>query len=79
MPVGESLRSRLMDEKDRKILMLLQDNGRESLTNIAKKVGLSIDSVNNRMQALRAKKLFEPGIFIDPRILGGCPAIMLDR
>ncbi len=59
-----------MDEKDRKILMLLQDNGRESLTSIAKKVGLTIDSVNNRMKALAQKKLFEPGIFIDPRVLG---------
>jgi len=37
MPVEMSLKSRILDKKDRQILMILQDNGRESLTNIAKK------------------------------------------
>lgn len=70
MPLGESLKSRIMDQKDREILMLLQQNGRETLTNVAKKVNLSIDSVNNRIKALMDKKVFEPGIFVNPRAIG---------
>lgn len=70
MPHGESLKSRLMDQKDKEILMLLQENGRETLTTIAKKIHLSIDSVNNRMQALMKKGVFFPGIFIDPHVIG---------
>ena len=59
-----------MDKKDREILMLLQENGRETLTEIAKKVNLSIDSVNNRLKALMSKGVFTPRIFIDPRAIG---------
>ena len=70
MPLKESLKSRIMDKKDAEILMVLQENGRESLTNIAKKVNLSIDSVNNRIKALQTKGIFQPGIFIDPRAIG---------
>ncbi len=70
MPAKQALKSRMLDEKDQQILMLLQDDGRETITNIAKKVGLSIDSVFNRMKALRVKNVFTPGIFIDPRVIG---------
>ena len=70
MPAKMSLKSRILDEKDKQILMILQDNGRESITNIAKKIGLSIDSVYNRMKAMRTKGIFQPGIFIDPRVIG---------
>ncbi len=50
--------------------MVLQEDGRESITNIAKKVGLSIDSVFNRVKELQRKGVFVPGIFIDPRVIG---------
>ncbi|PIN80147.1 hypothetical protein COV11_04490 [Candidatus Woesearchaeota archaeon CG10_big_fil_rev_8_21_14_0_10_30_7] len=70
MPVEMSLKSRILDKKDRQILMILQDNGRESLTNIAKKVGLSIDSVNNRIKAMQEKGIFSFGINIDPHAIG---------
>ena len=70
MPVKTSLKSRILDKKDRQILTILQDNGRESLTKIAKKVGLSIDSVNNRLKAMSNKGIFEPGIFINPEKIG---------
>jgi len=70
MPFREPLKSRIMDQKDRDILMLLQKDGRETLTNIAKKVNLSIDSVNNRLKALQSKGVFSTGIFVDPRVIG---------
>lgn len=70
MPAKQALKSRVMDSKDREILMLLQNDGRESFTDIAKKVGLSIDSVYNRFKAMVEKEVFETGIFIDPRVIG---------
>lgn len=60
-----------MDKKDKKLLMLLQENSRESLTNLAKKVDLSIDSTHKRL-----KKLIKTGIvdrfgtFINPKVIG---------
>lgn len=70
MPRITSLKSRILDKKDREILMILQDDGRESLTSIAKKVGLSIDSVNNRIKEMQNKGIFYFGIFVNPRIVG---------
>ncbi len=70
MPVKTTLKSRALDDKDRKILMILQDNGREKLTSIAKKVNLSIDSVNKRIKEMLKKGIFEFGIFVEPRAIG---------
>ncbi|GEM_PF-522558 len=70
MPRKESLKSRILDEKDIKILMILQKNGRESLTSIAKQVHLSIDSINARIKEMQNKGIFQFGIFIDPRKIG---------
>lgn len=70
MPAALSLKSRVLDDKDREILMMLQKDGRESLTNIASKVKLTIDSVHNRIKAMLEKKIFFTGIFINPRAIG---------
>ncbi|MBN1645014.1 Lrp/AsnC family transcriptional regulator [Candidatus Woesearchaeota archaeon] len=70
MPVKTKLESRILDDKDKKILMILQKNGRESLTNIAKKVKLSIDSVHKRMKEMERKEIYYAGIFIEPRKIG---------
>ncbi len=70
MPVKTALKSRILDEKDKQILMILQENGRESLTNIAKKVKLSIDSVNNRIKEMQRKGIFYSRIFIEPSKIG---------
>lgn len=70
MPVNQALKSRIIDDRDRKILMILQDNCRERLTNIAKKVGLSIDSVNKRIKHMMAINVFKPVALINPRVLG---------
>lgn len=70
MPVKTTLKSRPIDDKDRKILMILQEDGRAQLTTIAKKVGLSIDSVHKRIKEMQRKNIFEAGIFIEPRNIG---------
>ena len=75
MPVDTKLSSRVLDDKDRKILMILQKNGREQLTVIAKKVGLSIDSVHKRMKEMQKKGVYGSGIWIEPRVIG-FPLIM---
>ena len=70
MPVTTKLSSRVLDEKDRKILMILQKDGRESLTVIARKVNLSIDSVHKRIKEMKRKGVFTAGTFINPRVIG---------
>jgi Lrp/AsnC family leucine-responsive transcriptional regulator len=70
MPVKTKLSSRDLDEKDKKILMILQENGREQLTVIAKKVNLSIDSVHKRIKEMQKKEIFGSGIWINPRKIG---------
>jgi len=70
MPIGKSLKSRVIDDKDVKILMLLQDDGRMQLKAIAKKVSLSIDSVHKRIKEMIRKGVFQPGIFINPQVIG---------
>ncbi len=70
MPHKTKLSSRILDEKDKKILMILQENGREQLKSIANKVGLSIDSVHKRIKEMLRKGIFETGIFIEPRVMG---------
>lgn len=71
MPVKTKLESRILDKKDREILMMLQENSRESLTNIAKKVRLSIDSVNKRIKEMQRKGILAfDTININPRVIG---------
>ncbi|HUS50780.1 MAG TPA: Lrp/AsnC family transcriptional regulator [Candidatus Paceibacterota bacterium] len=70
MPIKTTLKSRALDEKDKKILMLLQKDGRMQLTEISKKVNLSIDSVHKRIKEMQKKEIFFTGIFIDPRKIG---------
>src|SRR3989338_2801941 len=70
MPYESALKSRILNEKDRLILMILQKNARESLTHIAKQVGLSIDSVNKRIKEMQRKKIFEFWTAIDPKAIG---------
>jgi len=58
-----------LDEKDGIILNLLQKDCRTSLTDIAKKVNLSIDSVKKRLNKMKGT-IFHPRIQIRPRSLG---------
>ena len=43
----------MIDEKDKKIIELLEMSGREPATNIAEKVGLSVPSVIDRIKKLQ--------------------------
>lgn len=70
MPVKQRLESRVLDDIDKKILMILQDNGRVQLKEISKKVDLSIDSVHKRIKELQKKGVFHSTILIDPRVIG---------
>ncbi len=59
-----------LDEKDKKILNLLQKDGRMTLKEIGKTVNLSIDSVHKRVKKLVESKVVHVGAFIDPKIIG---------
>ncbi len=59
-----------LDEKDCVILNLLQENCRMSLTDISKKVGLSIDSVKKRIKRMIKDNIFFPKIQLRPRNFG---------
>jgi len=59
-----------LDEKNCIILDLLQDDCRMSLTEISKKVGLSVDSVKKRVEKLRAEGIFFSKIQLRPRHFG---------
>lgn len=70
MPVKASLKSRILDDKDKKILMALQENGRMHLKDISKKAGLTIDTTHKRIKEMIKKGVFKSTILIDPRIIG---------
>ncbi|MBS3097438.1 Lrp/AsnC family transcriptional regulator [Candidatus Woesearchaeota archaeon] len=59
-----------LDKKDCLILGILQKNCRTSLTDIAKEINLSIDSVKKRIKKMEKKGIFYPKIQIRPRSLG---------
>lgn len=59
-----------LDEKDCTILNLLQEDCRASLTDIAKKVKLSVDSVKKRIEKMEKNGIFYSRIQIRPRSLG---------
>ncbi len=71
MPTGKAFKSRVIDEKDKKILMILQEDGRENLTSIARKVELSVDSAKKRIENLKEKGIIDKiGVWINPNALG---------
>jgi len=70
MPVKQKLSSRILDEKDKKILMVLQKDGRAQFKEISKKVNLSIDSIHKRIKEMQRKGVFLSTILIDPRVVG---------
>jgi DNA-binding Lrp family transcriptional regulator len=59
-----------LDEKDAIILNALQENCRFSLTKIARKANLSIDSTKKRINKLIKGNAFHPRIILRPRNFG---------
>ncbi|MBU2560840.1 MAG: Lrp/AsnC family transcriptional regulator [Nanoarchaeota archaeon] len=60
----------MLDKKDKKILNLLQKDGRMLLKDISKAVNLSIDATHKRIKRMRAEGIFYSTILIDPRKIG---------
>ncbi len=60
-----------MDEKDRKIIEILEKNARTPFTQIAKEVGLSEGAVRKRVEALERKGVIRKYVaVVDPKKLG---------
>jgi Lrp/AsnC family leucine-responsive transcriptional regulator len=59
-----------IDEKDKIILLELHKNSRITLTNLAKKANLSIDSVKKRMQNMHENKIYRATCLIGHRYCG---------
>src|SRR3989344_4148697 len=59
-----------LDEKDKQILRELQRDGRVSLTSLAKKLDVAIDTVKARIERMKKTKILHVGAFIEPRIIG---------
>ncbi|WP_442578588.1 Lrp/AsnC family transcriptional regulator [Mesorhizobium sp. ASY16-5R] len=62
-----------LDDTDRIILALLQENGRTSYAELGKAVGLAVSSVNERV-----KKLHERGVIEGVHATLSAPALRLD-
>ncbi len=61
----------MIDEIDRHILMLLQDNGRYSNTAVAEQVGLTTSTVFDRIKKLEKKGVIQRYVaIVDPDLLG---------
>ncbi len=59
-----------MDELDRKIIQILQDNGRASNARIARDVGVSEGTVRRRLQSLLQDGIIKVVALPDPEVLG---------
>jgi Lrp/AsnC family transcriptional regulator, regulator for asnA, asnC and gidA len=59
-----------LDEADKRIIALLQENGRATYTELAGKVGLSEASVRKRVQELRRNNVIQIVAVTDPLQLG---------
>ena len=60
----------MIDKKDKLIMDILQYDGRISLTDLSKKINLSIDSTHKRLKKLIKQEIIFPTILIDPRKVG---------
>jgi len=59
-----------LDKRDQQLIDLLQKNGREALTKLAKDVGLSIDSTHKRLKKLLASNVIEIRALVSPKDIG---------
>lgn len=60
-----------LDEKDKKLLTIVQANGRASLTTIAKAIHLSIDATHKRLKRLEREGIIHHfSTAINPKALG---------
>lgn len=59
-----------MDELDRKVIQILQENGRASNARIARDVGVSEGTVRRRLQTLLQEGIIKVVALPDPEVLG---------
>jgi Lrp/AsnC family leucine-responsive transcriptional regulator len=59
-----------MDDSDRKIVTLLQEDGRLAQTAIAASVGLSVSAVNERVRRLLQEEVITIRAIADPKAVG---------
>lgn len=59
-----------LDEKDRRILQLLNKNARISLTKISRKTGIPIDTVRYRIRQMEENEVFNYAVIINPPKMG---------
>jgi DNA-binding Lrp family transcriptional regulator len=59
-----------LDAKDRKILMILQENARTSLSSMSKRIGLSVDAIHQRIKKMVANNIFNTQIQLIPHNFG---------
>ena len=59
-----------LDKRDRQLIGLLQENGRAQLTDLAKALGLSIDSTHKRLKKLIANKAIFIKALVYPKAIG---------
>lgn len=48
-----------LDDRDKQLIALLRENSREPIVNLAKKIGVSRTTVQNRIEALERKKVIK--------------------
>jgi DNA-binding Lrp family transcriptional regulator len=70
IPAALSPELRELDELDRKLISVLKINGRESLATIGTQIGLTGDSVKDRLDRLTAEGVIKVTCSVDPRVLG---------
>ena len=59
-----------LDKIDRKIIMMLQDNARIQLKEIAKATGVTIDTVHNRIKDMKEKEILWLTTSLDMKLVG---------
>lgn len=59
-----------LDDKDKRILRLLNQNARMNLTTISKKTGIPIDTVRYRISQMQKNDVFKYAVIINPLKLG---------
>jgi Lrp/AsnC family leucine-responsive transcriptional regulator len=60
----------MVDEKDRKIMKALFDNGRMSVAEIEKRTRIRRDSIARRLKSMEKEKIISFVPFVDPKAIG---------
>jgi Lrp/AsnC family transcriptional regulator for asnA, asnC and gidA len=59
-----------LDDIDRKVIALLQEDGRRPATDIARLIGISVQTVSNRIERLVDNEVFDVMAILNPSSIG---------